>query len=465
MSRAYHIETYGCQMNVLDSDIVGGVLSRAGYRKADGFTDADVIFLNTCAVRDGAESRVIRRLEAIAGDLRAARRKAVLGLLGCVAQGSGEELIERAPFLDLVVGTDRYGDLPTLIETAVERREPLVDIAVDPSVNYDGEPRMGPSGVTGFVAAMRGCDMGCTFCIVPRTRGEERSRRPLDVLREVRWLVARGVKEVTLLGQKVNAYKWEDAKFADLLRMVAEVPGVERVRYTSPHPLWFTRKLVQAMASHPRICPSVHLPLQSGSDVVLERMKRGYTSKRFARIVRDLRTAMPDVGVTTDIIVGFPGETEDDHQKTLELVRTAQFDSAFMFAYSPRPQTEAAEMPDQLPEDVKKRRLREVIDVQESITASRNADWVGREVEILVERVSKKRDDEFFGRTPENQPVVVPGTADLVGQILRVRVTDSYAHTLRGEIIAREGADVPLKEGASSDLQAAPGRSCIERAS
>lgn len=436
MARAFHIETYGCQMNVLDSDLVGGILKRAGYVQAEVLESADVIFLNTCAVREGAENRVLHRLESIHGDLRRRRPDVVLGLLGCVAQAHGEELVARAPYVDLVVGTDRYSDLPDLLEEQRRRRAPLVEISPDPAVNYEGEPRLGPGGVTGFVAVMRGCDMGCTFCIVPQTRGEERSLRPVDVVREVQWLAGLGVREVTLLGQKVNAWKWEDARFPDLLRMVAGLEGIDRVRFTSPHPLWVTRGLGQVMADVAEVCPSVHMPLQSGSDGVLERMKRGYTADRFRRGIASLRASVGDVGVTTDVIVGFPGETEEDHRDTLEIMAELRFDSAFMFAFSPRPGTEAAAMGDQVPDEVKARRLREVIDQQESVTRQIMAEQVGRKARVLLERTSRKREDELFGRSPENRSVVVPGDASLVGQVVEVEIVEAHAHTLRARRVS-----------------------------
>jgi tRNA-2-methylthio-N6-dimethylallyladenosine synthase len=436
MRPTYHIETYGCQMNVLDSELIAGILLQAGYEVAESMPTADVVLLNTCAVREGAENRVLNRLAAIRGDRRVARGDdpGVLGLLGCVAQSVGEALVERAPYLDLIVGTDRYRELPRLLEEARRRHGVVVDVRADAEVTYEGAPRVDPSGVTGFVSVMRGCEMPCTFCIVPQTRGEERSQRPLEVLREVRWLADQGVKEVTLLGQKVNAYRWEDASFAGLLRLVAGVPGIERVRFTSPHPLWITRELVATMAAEEKICPSMHVPLQSGSAAVLKRMRRGYSPDRFRRGVELLRGAIPDAGLSTDVIVGFPGESEADHRATLELLAEVRFDSAYMFAYSRRRGTPAAEMADQVPGEVAQRRLREVIALQEGITREVNDAQVGRVARVLLERASRKRGDEFFGRTAENRPVVLGGDATLVGSVVDARIVAAHAHTLRGEV-------------------------------
>lgn len=439
MPPTYHIETYGCQMNVLDSELIGGILHEAGYERAGDLLTADVVLLNTCAVREGAETRVLHRLEAIRGDRRSRGAQGVLGLLGCVAQSVGEELELRAPYLDLIVGTDRYAELPALLAAARSQRDVVVDIHADAEVTYEGEPRVDPEGVTGFVSVMRGCDMGCTFCIVPQTRGMERSRAPRDVLREVAWLAERGVREVTLLGQKVNAYKWNGTRFAELLRQVAASEGIERVRFTSPHPLWLTRDLVQAMATTPEICPAMHLPVQSGSASVLERMRRGYGPKRFLRGVHELRALLPDVGLSTDIIVGFPGETEADHQETLDLMTALRFDSAFMFAYSPRRGTAAAELPDQIERQVQQRRLREIIALQERITREVNEAQLGWRGQVLVERPSKKRANEFFGRTPQNRPVVLTGKPAIVGDLVDVRITAAHAHTLRAEPMAGLG--------------------------
>ncbi len=444
MARTYHIETYGCQMNVLDSDIVGGILARAGYSPAGAALAADVVLLNTCAVRGGAEERVLNRLRSLHGETKKRRGgSVVLGLLGCVAQAQGQALVEHAPFLDLVVGTDRYSELPELLDEVAERGRAVVEVTPDSEVTYEGAPRLDPSGVTGFVSVVRGCDMGCTFCIVPRTRGPERSRRPEAVLDEVRVLAEQEVREVTLLGQKVNAYRWQATRFADLLGRVAAAEGIERVRFTSPHPLWVTSDLVRALADTPEICPALHLPLQSGSAAVLERMKRGYTPRRFLRAVADLRAAIPDIGLSTDIIVGFPGESEADHRDTLELLRRVRFDSAFMFAYSPRPGTAAAEMEDPVASDVAQRRLREVIDIQEAITREINQAQVDRIARVLVEGPSKKRFDELYGRTPENRPVVFAGGPGIgAGSIVDLRIRHAYAHTLRAEPIGSVAREV-----------------------
>lgn len=437
MPRTFHIETYGCQMNVLDSDVVGGILERAGYAPASDPLSADVVLLNTCAVRGGAETRVLNRLEAIHGESRKRRgSEALLGLMGCVAQAQGEELVARAPFLDLVVGTDRYSELPRLLEEALHRPGALVDTTPDPEMTYEGEPRVEPRGVTGFVSVARGCDMSCTFCIVPRTRGPERSRRPDDVIREVRRLAGRGVCEVTLLGQKVNAYRNGDVRFAELLRSVAQGGGVDRIRFTSPHPLWVSDDLIRTMKETPQVCPGLHLPLQSGSESVLKRMKRGYSPSRFLNSVADLRASMPEIGLTTDIIVGFPGETDADHEATLEMLREIRFDSAFMFAYSPRPGTAAAEMSDTVSAEAAQARLREVIDTQEKIGRQRNRAQIGRGSTVLIEGPSKKRPDEMFGRTPENRSVVLPGDGLEAGSVVDVRIVDAYAHTLRAEPLA-----------------------------
>jgi tRNA-2-methylthio-N6-dimethylallyladenosine synthase len=433
-----YVETYGCQMNVADSDLIGSVLADAGYATSDRAEDADVILVNTCAVREKAEERVTARAAEL-GALKRKRPGTVLAIVGCMAEHLKERLAERAPAVDVIAGPDSYRRLPELLAAAgVARssREPLIDVRLDKAETYEGlSGAVGGDGVSGFVTIQRGCDKFCTFCVVPYTRGRERGTPPREVLRQVRELAAAGYREVMLLGQTVNSYVWDDTTFAGLLRAVCMVEGIERVRFTSPYPVDFTADVIAAIAEEPKICKYVHLPVQSGSDVVLERMRRGYTVDDYRSIVRALRTAMPDIALSTDILTGFSGETEEDHAQTLALMNELRFDSAFMFAYSERDLTFAAKkLPDDVPEATKKRRLTEIIALQERVSAEVFAAHVGRRERVLVHGPSKRDPAQLMGRTDGFKTVILPTGVGAVGELVDVTISRATMATLFGAV-------------------------------
>ncbi len=433
-----YIETYGCQMNVADTDLVRGLLGERGYGAAATAAEADVILLNTCAVREKAEERVLAR----ALELRAEKKKrpgVVLGITGCMAEHLRDKLLERAPWVDVVVGPDGYRRLPGLVDQArAGESDPLVDVRLDKNETYEGlDTAPGGDGVSGFVTIQRGCDKFCTFCVVPLTRGRERATPPREVLRQVRALAAAGYREVTLLGQTVNSYRHEEARFSDLLRAIAGVDGIRRIRFTSPYPIDFTADVIAAIAEEPKVQKHVHLPVQSGSDEVLARMKRGYDVAAYLGIVDALRAAVPDIAITTDILVGFSGETDADHAATLALMQKVRFDAAFTFAYSERDGTHAARrLPNDIPDALKKARLAEAIALQERTSAAVMADQVGRVEEVLLHRVSKRRPDELVGRTGGFKAVVVARGSHAPGDVVRVAIERSTSATLFGTVLA-----------------------------
>jgi tRNA-2-methylthio-N6-dimethylallyladenosine synthase len=425
MARRVYVETYGCQMNVADTELLLGLLGREGYLPADDPAGADVILVNTCAVREHAEQRVLGRV----GELKRYKRPgAVLGVVGCMAQRLGARLLERAPHVDLVAGPDGYRALPELIANAAQGRRG-VDVEFKPWEHYeDVDPVRLEGGPTAFVTVQRGCDYRCTFCIVPMTRGPERSRRLEEVLSEVEGLVERGVSEVTLLGQTVNSYHDGRHDFADLLRAVGAVPGLRRLRFTSPHPNDFSDRVIRAMAEVPAVCEHVHLPVQSGSSRVLKRMLRRYTREQYLDCVGRLRSAIPGIAITTDIIVGFPGETEEDYLQTESLVREVGFDDAYTFKFSPREGTPATRMRDFVPDDVAGERLERLIAVVREVARQKNAALVGTVQEVLVEGRAR-RGNLLQSRTRTNKVVLFEGPDELVGSYLNVRLTGTTGAT------------------------------------
>jgi tRNA-2-methylthio-N6-dimethylallyladenosine synthase len=436
VSRSYTIRTYGCQMNVHDSERMAGLLEDAGYtRSADD--DADVVVFNTCAVRENADNRLYGNL----GHLRPVKKDRPgmqIAVGGCLAQKDRAEIVRRAPWVDVVFGTHNVHALPVLLERARHNAAAQVEIAESLEVFPSTLPARRESAYAGWVSISVGCNNTCTFCIVPALRGRERDRRPGDVLAEVEALAADGVLEVTLLGQNVNAYGAEfgdRSAFAKLLRACGAVPGLERVRFTSPHPRDFTSDVIAAMAETPAVCPQLHMPLQSGSDDVLRRMRRSYRSQRYLAIIDEVRAAIPDAAITTDIIVGFPGETEADFAATLDVVRAARFSSAFTFQYSPRPGTPAAALPDQLPKAVVQERYDRLIAVQEEISAAGNRAQQGRVVELLVSTGEGRKDSatrRMSGRARDGRLVhFVPGGAAVrPGDVVEVEVTHGAPHHL-----------------------------------
>ena len=429
-----YVETYGCQMNVSDSDLIGSVLADAGYRAVQRADDADVIVVNTCAVREKAEERVTARAQEL-GALKRKKPGTVLAIVGCMAEHLKEGLADRAPAVDVIAGPDSYRRLPELLSAArAEHTGPVIDIRLDKAETYEGlSGAVGGDGVSGFVTIQRGCDKFCTFCVVPFTRGRERGTPPREVLRQVRELAEAGYREVVLLGQTVNSYVWDETSFAELLRAVCRVDGIERVRFTSPYPVDFTDDVIAAIADEPKICKYLHLPVQSGSDVVLERMKRGYTVADYRTIVAALRRAMPQIALSTDLLTGFSGETDEDHAQTLALMREIRFDSAFMFAYSERDLTFAAKkLPDDVSEATKKRRLAEIVALQETISAEVFAAHVGRAERVLVHGPSKRDPAQLMGRTDGFKTVILPAGVGAVGQLVDVTIERATMATLFG---------------------------------
>src|SRR5262245_17426051 len=426
-----YIETYGCQMNVADTELMLGQLTRHGYARTPTPEAADVILLNTCAIREHAEARVIGRLGELARYKR--RRPDVrLGVTGCMAQHLRDDLRTRAPHVDLLVGPDGYRRLPELLAAAAsDDRHPHFALRLDPDETYADLPVAREGGVRAWVTVMRGCNRFCTFCIVPYVRGRERSLPGPAVLAQVGELAAQGVREVVFLGQTVNAYHDGTWDFAELLRQTAAVPGIARIRFTSPHPSDLTDGVIDAMAGCPAVAPQLHLPVQSGSDPVLAAMGREYTVGAYENLVERLRARIPDIALSTDVIVGFPGESETDFAATESCRRRVRYDSAFLFKYSPRPGTRAFKWGDTVPDDEKARRLSHLIALQEAISAEINQLLVGADVEVLVEGPARRPDGWMAGKSPHLKTVVFPGPA-IPGELRRIRVESTTSHTLRG---------------------------------
>ncbi len=438
MTKKVFIKTFGCQMNEYDSDKMADVLGAAqGYEPTDDPEAADLILFNTCSVREKAQEKVFSDL----GRVKHLKEKGVLiGVGGCVASQEGEEIIKRAPFVDVVFGPQTLHRLPELLNARAAKARPQVDISFHEIEKFDHLPPARVEGASAFVSIMEGCSKYCSYCVVPYTRGEEVSRPFEDVLVEVAGLADQGVKEVTLLGQNVNAYLGamgetsEKADFALLLEYVAEIPGIERIRYTTSHPNEFTPRLIEAYARLPKLVSHLHLPVQHGSDRILMAMKRGYTAMEYKSTVRKLRAIRPDMAMSSDFIVGFPGETEEDFQKMMKLIHDVRFDNSFSFIFSPRPGTPAANLPDDTPHDVKLRRLQELQAVINQNIKDISLERVGTVQRLLVEGESKRGNGELMGRTECNRVVNFPGHARLIGQMIDVQITEAMTYTLRGEV-------------------------------
>jgi len=423
-----YLETYGCQMNIADSQIVAAILRRAGYSLTHSAADADVVLLNTCAIREHAEERVLGRLGELAC-LKDSHPQLRLGLLGCMAQHNRAALRDKAPWLDVVAGPDSYRRLPELLGRA--SFDPTVDVRLDRGETYGDLSPHYEGGVRAYVTAMRGCDKFCAFCVVPYVRGRERSLPPNDILREVHELAGQGVKEIVLLGQTVNAYRYEQTGFAKLLEMVAAVDGIERIRFTSPHPSDMTPAVIEAMAREPKVQPYLHLPVQSGSDRMLAAMGRGYSIDEYLRLVDRLRNTIPALALSTDIIVGFHGEDEQDFTATLDLMRDVSYDSAFMFKYSVRAHTRAFKLGDTVSEAEKGSRLAQVIRLQERISRERNQALIGRKFDVLVEGPARRGHGMLAGKTPQFKTALFPAAPGIgPGDTVHVRVESATAHSL-----------------------------------
>ncbi|MFW2456626.1 tRNA (N6-isopentenyl adenosine(37)-C2)-methylthiotransferase MiaB [Methyloversatilis discipulorum] len=445
MTRKIYIKTFGCQMNEYDSDKMADVLGDAeGLEKTDRPEDADVILFNTCSVREKAQEKVFHDLGRVK-HLKRDNPNLIIGVGGCVASQEGAAIVERAPYVDLVFGPQTLPRLPDHISTRRASGRPQVDISFPEIEKFDHMPPARVEGATAFVSIMEGCSKYCTFCVVPYTRGEEVSRPLDDILTEIATLVDQGVKEVTLLGQNVNAWRAPISRgsddigdFAFLLECVHEVPGIERIRYTTSHPREMTQRLFDAYAKLPKLVSQLHLPVQSGSDRVLAAMKRGYTALEYKAVVRKLRAARPDLSLTSDFIVGFPGETEEDFEKTMKLIDDVGFDGSFSFVYSARPGTPAADLADDTPQDVKLARLARLQKRIDEQAQAVSQSMVGSVQRILVEGHARKDAAELAGRTDNNRVVNFPGPARLINQFIDVRITSALPHSLRGEVVIRE---------------------------
>ncbi|MFN4005279.1 MAG: tRNA (N6-isopentenyl adenosine(37)-C2)-methylthiotransferase MiaB [Hylemonella sp.] len=449
MSKKVFIKTFGCQMNEYDSDKMADVLRAAeGYEKTDDPQEADLILFNTCSVREKAQEKVFSDLGRVQ-HLKARGARIAVG--GCVASQEGAAIIERAPYVDVVFGPQTLHRLPELLAAREAQQRPQVDISFPEIEKFDHLPPARVEGPTAFVSIMEGCSKYCSYCVVPYTRGEEVSRPFEDVLVEVAELAEQGVKEVTLLGQNVNAYRAPMssnasvaggtagmADFATLIEYVAEIPGIERIRYTTSHPNEFTPALIAAYAKVPQLVSHLHLPVQHGSDRILMAMKRGYTAMEYKSTVRKLRAVRPELSLSTDFIVGFPGETEEDFAKLVKLIEEVGFDNSFSFIYSPRPGTPAANLPDDTPHEVKLQRLQKVQALIEANMRRISASRVGTVQRVLVEGPSRRDPQELMGRTECNRVVNFAAPARLIGQMVDVRITQAYPHSLRGEVLTRE---------------------------
>mgnify|MGYP000195357479 FL=1 len=440
MGKKFYIETYGCQMNVADSEVVAAILTAKGYEHIKDRNEADIILVNTCSVRENAEQRVRGRVQGFS-EVRKQNPHLLIGVMGCMAERLGEKLFEQEKNVNIIVGPDAYMDLPLLIEKA-SRGEKAINIQLSETETYKDicPSRIDETSISGFVSIMRGCNNFCTYCIVPYTRGRERSRSPHSIVSEVMDLQKRGYKEVTLLGQNVNSYCYKDESttvdFPALLALVARTVPSMRIRFATSHPKDMSDQTLETIARYSNICKAIHLPVQSGSNSVLKNMNRKYTREWYLDRIAAIRRIVPDCGISTDVFVGFHNESEEDYRQTLELMREVGFDLAYMFKYSERPGTVASKrLPDNIDEETKGRRLQELIDLQIGWSLESNRKDIGKTFEVLVEGVSKKSPDEMFGRSSQNKVIVFPSTSTRIGEFVQVKVKDCTSATLIGELV------------------------------
>jgi len=430
LGRSIYIETYGCQMNLADTEVVLSIMRDAGYTRTNLLTQADIVLINTCAVRENAEQRVIGRL----GDFyhyKKANPNIIIGILGCMVERIRKDLMESEDFVDIIVGPDEYRKLPALVEAA-KKGERGVAIRLSRVEKYDDIVPLRTGNLSAWIAIMRGCDNFCTYCVVPFTRGRERSRSQTNILKEIEALRNQNFKEVTLLGQNVNSY-WDGTHdFSDLLSSIVDLNRNLRIRFMTSHPQDMSDKLIATIALRSNICKYVHLPVQSGSDRILKLMNRKYSVKYYLNLVHKIRAAIPEISLSTDVITGFPTETEDDHKQTMDLLRAVGYDGAYTFKYSPRKRTKAWSMSDDVPDEVKNRRLDEIINIQRSISLHRNRKMVGQIMEVLVEGTSKKSNVDLCGRTDTNKMVIFPKNGNVAGDYINVRIERANSATLFG---------------------------------
>ena len=433
--KSFHIITFGCQMNEHDSERMTGLLRDQGCALVPGVADADMVILNTCSIREKAEQKFYSELGRLK-QLKAERPGMKIAVAGCIAQQEGKNILARAPYVDLIFGPSDVARLPVMVETAFSRRSPVIDTSGDPEYHRKRIPTVRVDKVKAWVSIMYGCDNFCTYCVVPYLRGRERSRPSEDIVNEVRELARKGYKEVSLLGQNVNSYGkglGEDTDFSALLRMVNEVPDLERIRFVTSHPRDLSDSLIDAVRDLPKVCESLHLPVQSGSDDILRAMNRRYTRMDYLDKVKRLRDAVPEITLTTDIIVGFPGENAQDFEATMQLLEEVRFDGIFAFKYSKRPGTAALKLPGHLPEDIKEERLTKVLALQKKITIQKNKAYTGMYTEVLIDGMSK-RGGKLSGRTRGNKVVNFAGPDSLIGSLVFVRITAAGVNSLSGEI-------------------------------
>lgn len=432
--KKFAIQTYGCQMNVADSELVEGILTNLGLEKTADYDEADAIFLNTCAIRENAETKVHSKLGNL-HKIKLNKPHLIIGVLGCMAQNLKDDLLKNKPYVDIILGPDSYRKIPDLLNRHITDNKSIVDTKLSRHEVYENLfPNRGDT-FNAWVSIMRGCNKFCSFCIVPFTRGRERSRSVESIVEEVKKAVDKGFIEITLLGQNVNSYKYEGKSFSDLLLAVSDIEGVKRIRYTSPHPQDINVELLEVMASRKNICNYVHFPMQSGSNEVLKRMNRTYTREHFYDMAMKIREIMPNCGLSTDIIVGFPGETDEQYRETLDLMEAIKFNSAFTFKYSPRPYTKAEQFSGQLSEDVKKARLDEMLVLQRKHTLELNQEMVGTFQQVLIEKESKKSNLHWAGRTDSNEWVIIEKNNSNIKDIVPVQIASATGVILHGKEI------------------------------
>ena len=434
LKKKFYIETLGCQMNVADSELIVAMLNDKGFIKSDKPQDSDLIFINTCSIREKAEEKVYSQLGRW-DKIKKNNPEVIIGVLGCMAQNLKQDILENKPYVDIVLGPDSYRKLPEIINRSINDQQSIVDTKLSRYEVYEGLFPKRKGGVNAWISIMRGCDKFCTFCIVPFTRGRERSRSIDSIVAEAESAVNSGYRELTLLGQNVNSYKYDDYKFHDLLEIISQIPGVDRIRYTSPHPQDISDQLLEIMRKYDNICNYVHLPLQSGSDRILKRMHRSYSKDDFLNLAKKIRKILPGVGISTDIIVGFPGETEEDFLETVGVMDYVKFDSAFNFKYSPRKGTKASEYEDQILETIKQKRLEKVINLQKEHSILRNKRLIGSIQKVLVEKQSKMSSDHWAGRTDSNKWVIFNKGKAKLNEMVKVSILDSQGVSLKGELV------------------------------
>ena len=430
----YFVETYGCQMNEYDSELVGKILGDLGYSKSNKIEEADAIFLNTCSIREKAEETVHNRLDSLAY-LKKQKKHLLIGVLGCMAQNLKDVLLESKPYVDIILGPDSYRKLPEIIKFRNSNIDHIVDTKLSKHEIYDDLFPNRKDGINAWISIMRGCDKFCTFCIVPFTRGRERSRSISSIIKEAKSILKSGYQEITLLGQNVNSYKTPEGDFPVLLDKLGKIKAIKRIRYTSPHPRDIDEELLKVMVKHDNICNQIHLPLQAGSSRILKRMNRTYTKEEFLNLVDMIRTYIPDCGLSTDIIVGFPGETEEEFQETLEVVSKVKFDTAFMFKYSARPGTKASHYTDHISEDVKQSRLQTLIEFQHNISLMNNRKRIGLNLDVVIEKESKKSANQWAGRIESNTWVIFDKKDGYkIGDMVNINIIDARGISLFGKI-------------------------------